>query len=472
MPGRSAQPARRRRRLLLDVGSVAGARWPPVPARDRRQPQLGPAAVAGVRRARGADSCVHGRRVRSARGALHAAGVVAGAVVSWSGGRRAGGRLVAAWVSWRSPRSRRSRSSRSAGCATGDERPRPWPRPPRRAVARCTSAPIARGGAAAPPRRCWPSAHASPCVDILASRRRAAGRSTGSLAVATARSRSLVLRRAATRPGRSGAARSSWPPRSTPSSSPIPFVLGTRARGARDPYLAAVLASRRRSSSPPGRRSRRAGSGAVDRRRCRSAGAALPLPAAPAPRARAARRAATSGGSRWSRARRWRSSPSRSRCSSTPVDHDRLGARGRGARVAVPAHPAPRAALRLGGPARRGLRAPGAEPRDPVLRAARLAAASSTGTSTPTSCCAAAMFRRAAWLPARPTTACSPACRARRAAFAGAGRSAVPAAQHRDRRLLLDGPDHRVPLRRRLVAGPHLHDRLARLRDGLLAAGI
>ena len=54
-----------------------------------------------------------------------------------------------------------------------------------------------------------------------------------------------------------------------------------------------------------------------------------------------------------------------------PVDHDRLGARGRGAGVALHAHPASRPALLGGGAARRRVRPARAEPRGPDLRAAR-----------------------------------------------------------------------------------------------------
>ena len=43
--------------------------------------------------------------------------------------------------------------------------------------------------------------------------------------------------------------------------------------------------------------------------------------------------------------------------------------------------------------------------------------------------------------------------------------SALPAAQHRDRRLLRDRPGDHVPFRRAGLAGPDLHHRLARLRN-------
>ena len=52
------------------------------------------------------------------------------------------------------------------------------------------------------------------------------------------------------------------------------------------------------------------------------------------------------------------------------------------------------------------------------------------------------------------------------AAAAGAGhRAALPAAEHRDRRLLRDRPGNHLPFRRAGLAGPDLHHRLARLRD-------
>ena len=57
-------------------------------------------------------------------------------------------------------------------------------------------------------------------------------------------------------------------------------------------------------------------------------------------------------------------------------------------------------------------------------------------------------------------------CRARPSLLpAGRRHPAVPAAEHRDRRLLRDRPGDRVPLRRHARAGPDLHDRLAGVRD-------
>ena len=140
---------------------------------------------------------------------------------------------------------------------------------------------------------------------------------------------------------------------------------------ARRSWPAARLDDRRH----PGRRGRRPGG---------------PAALAPQPRSRRAARPRAPGARRRRRARvRHRRDPAAARAA---VDHDRLGARGRRARLAVPRIPH-RGLFYVGcRAARRGLRPAGAQPggASSTSRAARCA--SSTGTSTPTFSCAAAMF--------------------------------------------------------------------------------
>ena len=149
-----------------------------------------------------------------------------------------------------------------------------------------------------------------------------------------------------------------------------PFAVGRRLRESRDPYLAAVLASAMaffgaRAAFVAGGLDWMIGAIPVDRRRC--AGTDAPLAAQP--RADGAARPRTS----CARCGRGAGIHHRrdSAAAEAAVDHDWLGARGRGARLGLHAHPASRAVLLGGGAAWRGVRQAGAEPRSPDLRAAR-----------------------------------------------------------------------------------------------------
>ena len=148
-----------------------------------------------------------------------------------------------------------------------------------------------------------------------------------------------------------------------------------------------------------------------------------------------------------------------------PVDHDRLGARRRGAGVAV-SH-AFRTAVCCTGRSRCSARSSSGSRSNPevLVYEPRGAMRIFNWYLYTYLICAAAMLLAAWWL-SRTDDRLAGGVRVRRGAAGGGDDPAVPAAQHRDRRLLRDRPDDHVPVRRHARAGPDLHDRLARLRDG------